>query len=224
MPKKATFLKQKTKTKLTRQAKPTSAGAVAESPAVQINAMPEMEEVASQIGNFIEYWGFKNVHGRIWALLFLAREPLDSRDLTERLGISKALVSMSIADLLEYDVIQKAGTGERGTWIYQANPDVIGVVTNVLRKRERRMLGRIAAATQTLVNLLERQNQESATQELLSRSQKNRADQAALAALSERRIYALNDMVKTAEKSLEGMLSMSEVDFRLFCPFSEIPQ
>lgn len=104
---------------------------------------PEMEDVASQIGEFIEYWGFKNVHGRIWTHLFLAETPLDASDIVERLCISKALVSMSISDLLEYEVIQFAGKSERSTVLYKANPNVTSVIVNVLRKRERRMLSRI---------------------------------------------------------------------------------
>jgi DNA-binding transcriptional regulator GbsR (MarR family) len=114
---------------------------------------PELEDVANQVGGFIEHWGFKNVHGRIWAHLFLALEPLDASQIMERLKISKALTSMSLADLLQYEVIQVAGKGERGCVLYKSNTDLISVISNVLRSRERRMLCRASAAARTLKEL-----------------------------------------------------------------------
>jgi DNA-binding transcriptional regulator GbsR (MarR family) len=112
---------------------------------------PELEELASQVGEFIQYWGFKQVHGRIWTHLFLSDHPLDAGDLGKRLKISKALVSMSIADLMEYDVIQEVGRGDQGTTLYRANPDQTKVIFNVLRRRERRLLSSVKAAWQQLV-------------------------------------------------------------------------
>ena len=29
-------------------------------------------KLSGEIGNFIEYWGFKKIHGKVWALVFLA--------------------------------------------------------------------------------------------------------------------------------------------------------
>lgn len=118
-----------------------------------IRIPPELEDVVNQIGEFTQHWGFKNVHGRIWVHLFLTSEPLDAADLIERLKISKALVSMSINDLIDYDVIQANGKSSRGSTLYRANPDVISVIENVLRKRERHMLSRISTATRLLKKL-----------------------------------------------------------------------
>ena len=88
----------------------------------------ELDALAEQVGEFIQYWGFKKVHGRIWTHLWLSDHPLDAGDLGKRLQISKALVSMSIADLLEYDVIQEVGRGEQGTTLYRSNPDQTQVI------------------------------------------------------------------------------------------------
>lgn len=107
---------------------------------------PEVEELVNQIGGFIQYWGFKNVQGRIWAHLYMSSTPLDAADLMKRLGISKALVSISIKEMIDFDVIQEAGKSERGTTLYRANPEQEKVILNVLRRRERLMLSRISAA------------------------------------------------------------------------------
>lgn len=115
--------------------------------------LPELDDLAEQIGDFIQYWGFKRVHGKIWTHLILSERPLDAADLIERLKISKALVSMSLKDLLSYNVILVAGKSQAGTVLYTANPDVSGVILNVLRQRERRMMARLSAAVQLLKNL-----------------------------------------------------------------------
>lgn len=165
-----------------------------------VKVSPELEDVVAQIGEFIEYWGFKNVHGRIWAHLYLSASPLDAGDLIERLGISKALVSMSISDLMEYDVVQTAGKSPRGTVTYEANPNVTSVVTGVLRKRERRMLSHIAAATKVL------------------RKHKDAG------ALDPERVQLLHEMVASAEESLDAILQLGDVDFKDWKRFDEDPE
>jgi HTH-type transcriptional regulator, glycine betaine synthesis regulator len=74
----------------------------------------ELLETADLIGDFIEYWGFKKVQGRIWASLFLMSEPLNTRQLMELLNISSFLVSISVAELMKYGVILEAGKGRNG--------------------------------------------------------------------------------------------------------------
>ena len=157
---------------------------------------PELEDVANQVGGFIEYWGFKNVHGRIWAHLFLSPHALDASQIMERLSISKALTSISLSELLEYEVIEVAGKGDRGSVLYRANPDLTAVITNVLRGRERRMLCRISAAARTLRELPPKGN---------SRTKR--------VALDSDRINCLTGMIEQAEQCLDGFLAMSKVDF-----------
>lgn len=161
---------------------------------------PELEDVVSQVGGFIEYWGFKNVHGRIWAHLFLAGRPLDSNELIERLHISKALVSMSIADLAEYDVIRTAGKSERGTITYEYNPDITSVIANVLRKRERRLLARLSTATRLLAEM---------PREMDGRCK-----------VLHDRAEHLDQMVKTAETALDDMLMFRDVSFAPWSGFN----
>ena len=160
---------------------------------------PELDDVVSQIGDFIEYWGFKNVHGRIWAHLFLAGCGLDSTELIQRLGISKALVSMSISEMMEYDVIRSGGKSDRGTILYNCNPDLPTVIANVLRKRERRLLARLSAATRTL--------------SAMPREMDGRCG------VTHERIEKLNHMVRTAESTLDGLLMFRDVSFAAFSSF-----
>ena len=111
---------------------------------------PELEELADQIGSFIQYWGFKKIHGKIWAHLYVSAEPLDTAELMKRLKVSKALMSFSIRDLLSYDVIQEVSKGRHGTVYYRANPDLSGVILNVIRGREKKMMAQISASQKLL--------------------------------------------------------------------------
>jgi len=153
----------------------------------------ELDDLAEQVGDFIQYWGFKKVHGRIWTHLFASDHPLDAGDLCKRLKISKALVSMSIADLLEYEVIQEVGKGEQGTLQYAANPDVTRVIFNVLRRRERKMMANIESAHQLL--------EKSAD-----------LDHAASQGLDAARIRYMGDMIGTAKAALETLIAMGPAE------------
>ncbi len=111
---------------------------------------PEIDNLCELVGEFIQYWGFKNIHGKIWFHLFLSQTPLDAKNLMEKLSISKALVSISIRDLLIYDVILEHGLSPDGTRTYVANSDVKAVVERVLRGREKVMMAKIKGSFQNL--------------------------------------------------------------------------
>lgn len=110
----------------------------------------ELTELADRIGDFIHNWGFKRVHGRIWTHLAMAKGPLDAGELIRRLGVSKALISMSLSDLLAYEVILETGKSIKGTTLYKVNPDVMSVICSVVKQREKRLVTRIADAHRAL--------------------------------------------------------------------------
>src|ERR1035437_5061829 len=114
---------------------------------------PELEELAGEVGDFICYWGFKRIHGRLWTHIYLAKVPLDAGRLMQRLKVSKALISLSLNDLLKFDVILEAEKSARGTQTYVANPDVLDVILNVLRRRERKMLSKAETSHKMLSSL-----------------------------------------------------------------------
>lgn len=147
----------------------------------------------------MEYWGFKHVHGRIWSHLFLSEVALDAGDLMERLQISKALVSMSLNELIEYEVIHFAGKGRHGAQLYRPNLNLTDVITGVLRRRERRMLSRLASASRLALELP--------------------SSEAQPLNLSKSRLQALAGMVQAAEASLDAMLALSTADFAPWAQF-----
>lgn len=148
---------------------------------------PELMDLADQVGSFMEYWGFKRIHGHIWIHIFLAKEPMDATTLVKRLDVSKALVSLAIRDLLKYDVIRVVGQGDRRKILFQSNPDLIGVICSVLRMRERKLLSQIMSSHKNLtkVNL----------------------EDSEIIALNKDKIASLGEMIHNAEDTLDALIN-----------------
>ncbi len=91
-------------------------------------------DVCDRVGEFIEYWGFKNIHGRMWTFLALSRHARSQQEIARCLGISKALVSSTISELEEWGLVAPQGT--QRTAPYRATHDVWPVISDVLRTRE----------------------------------------------------------------------------------------
>lgn len=109
-------------------------------------SLPEMKYLSDLVGEFMEYWGFKKIHGRIWTFVYLSEKPIDAAALIKHLGVSKALISLAMKELLDYRVLLESGTSPEGTRLYTANPELQKVITNVLRQREKIMMGKVMAA------------------------------------------------------------------------------
>jgi DNA-binding transcriptional regulator GbsR (MarR family) len=147
---------------------------------------PQISDLANQIGNFLQYWGFKRVHGRIWTVLYLSKNSLDAAALRNRLKISKALVSLSMRDLLRYGVVQEVGKSRRGTTLYRATNDVRHAIVKVLQEREYEMVSRIANSHKEC--------------ERIEPSDLNRLD------VDGDRLKSLSEMISLASSLIQGVL------------------
>lgn len=161
-----------------------------------IDIPKELKELANEVGHFMEYWGFKKIHGQIWAHLYLSERPLDAKDLMNRLDVSKGLISISIKDLLEYDVIQELGKSAEGTKIYGATPNVVKVITSVLRNRELKLLGHSKLALEGLKTLPKHSREK--------------------AEISEERLKLLSKMIATSETSLKAIITLGNLDLSIW--------
>ncbi|PIT99058.1 MAG: hypothetical protein COT74_12530 [Bdellovibrionales bacterium CG10_big_fil_rev_8_21_14_0_10_45_34] len=157
---------------------------------------PEFQELSEQVGEFIAYWGFKKIHGKIWTNLYTSKTPLDAGTLVKRIHVSKALISISLKELIHYGVVQEAGKSSSGTVLYEANPKVTEVIISVLRKREQKMVCHALAAQLRV--------------EQLSDEEKERLG------LCQDRIENLGIMVREANKLLNKLVALKPIHFRLF--------
>jgi DNA-binding transcriptional regulator GbsR (MarR family) len=93
-----------------------------------------VRQVCEAVGEFIEYWGFKAIHGRIWTLLALRNEPVSQIEIAEFLGVSRSLVSQAVAELIEYGLVRPVSDHRNAP--YEAVMDFWPTISDVLRDRE----------------------------------------------------------------------------------------
>ena len=100
----------------------------------------KLSSAAESIGRFIEYWGFKSIHGRIWALIYLSETPISTPEIVDALKISKASASIGINDLIEQSLITASGKVRNGGVTYISNENAGEIVRTILKKRELRLI------------------------------------------------------------------------------------
>jgi DNA-binding transcriptional regulator GbsR (MarR family) len=105
--------------------------------------------VADAIGRLIEFWGFKRPMGRIWTLLYLSSEPLGATELAERLSMSPSAVGLTLGELSEWGVVNKAGRPGERRYFFTAETSIWKLVRRVLRERELVLLREAAAALES---------------------------------------------------------------------------
>jgi DNA-binding transcriptional regulator GbsR (MarR family) len=102
-----------------------------------------MQKLCLSVGNFIRYWGFRRIHGAVWAQLYLSKTPLSCSDLTRMLGHSKALISPALLELSQYELIREVPGPNDKTKLFAPTENINEIINNVLKKREAKMLEQI---------------------------------------------------------------------------------
>ena len=102
-----------------------------------------LENIVDGIGSFIEYWGFRKIHGRIWGLLYLSTRPLSTPEVVQKLGVSKALASGAINELLDHNLIERVGQVKFGGITYEVTKSPAQVVREIIQQRELVLLDQI---------------------------------------------------------------------------------
>lgn len=86
--------------------------------------------------------------GRIWALLYLAPEPLGAAEIGEQLRMSAGAVSMALSELVKWGAVKKTWRpGERRDY-YEAETSIGKLVQRVLRERELSLVRQFAETLQ----------------------------------------------------------------------------
>ncbi len=102
-----------------------------------------MRELSMSIGDFIHYWGFRRIHGALWAQLFVSSTPLSVTELARRLDVSKALVSPALTELAKYGLIREVPAPDDRSVLFEAVGEAGEVVRKILKSREVPMLEKI---------------------------------------------------------------------------------
>lgn len=102
---------------------------------------PALYRACEAVGQVVELWGFKRVHGMIWMYVYMQGGAVTTKDIQGALGISAGLVSMSLAELQHWAVVHRhSAPGERKDF-YTAEANIGRPILKVLREREAYQLG-----------------------------------------------------------------------------------
>ncbi|MFN8529869.1 MAG: ArsR family transcriptional regulator [Anaerolineae bacterium] len=108
------------------------------------------------LGQLLDYFGFSKVMGQLYGAMLLSDKPLCLDDLVERLDISKANASMNMRTLENLGMVRqvwvKGSSGRRK--FYEAETDFWQIITNILKGREMRDVGRALLVMDDNVKLL----------------------------------------------------------------------
>ncbi|MFQ5675753.1 MAG: GbsR/MarR family transcriptional regulator [bacterium] len=151
------------------------------------------QALANSVGDFIKYWGFKEIHGRIWVHVYLSENPITAKELTTRLGVTKGLVSTALAELIAYQVVEKVNIGDARSPGYQSNTDLVQVINNILRNRELKLTTKI------------KEDSEALAKEMMDASP-----------LMLEKIHKLQDMTQFAVESLQKLLNSKVISTERF--------
>lgn len=132
-------------------------------------ALSDWEEWAvNAVGRVIEFWGFKENYGRIWALLYIRDEPMTAADIQQTFGLSKGAVSMLLQDLEQWKVIARVQNPGGRARLYAAESSFIKMMKRVVNERE---LELIDGVEKDLVDAIARARKDDARPRQLERLQ-----------------------------------------------------
>jgi len=101
---------------------------------------PNYLRAAKAVGSFIEFWGFKRIHGMIWFVLYTSPRPLSQSELVAITRFSKASISLALKEMLGWGVIHLVPAHKGKERFYTAETHLGKMVRNVLERREKAIL------------------------------------------------------------------------------------
>ncbi len=101
---------------------------------------PMVQAFILHFGEMGSRWGINRTVGQIYALLYVSEDPLNAEQISERLGLSRSNVSMSLKELQSWRLVQLQHLpGDRKD--YFATPDdVLDIALTLLEERRKREL------------------------------------------------------------------------------------
>jgi DNA-binding transcriptional regulator GbsR (MarR family) len=158
--------------------------------------------VSDTVGHLMELWGFKRNMGRVWTVLYLAGEPLTARQLQQRLQLSAGAVSMTLAELARWGVVQKSWVqGDRRDF-FEAEANLWKMISRVIREREQAEIVRAIEAFEDALVALKREAEERG---LLDQTAKR-------VRVQRERIERLLELAKLGRSMLDALISNARID------------
>ncbi|MDZ4769696.1 MAG: hypothetical protein SGJ24_11255 [Chloroflexota bacterium] len=159
------------------------------------------DDMLSGLGQLASYFGFGKVMGQMFGALLMSARPLSLDDLVERLGISKANVSVNMRTLENLGMAREVyvkGAGGRRKY-YVAEGDFWQIVSNILQGREMRDVDRALMVMDANIRRLK------------SESPTLTEDERATAVVYMARMEQMRGLFEFARMMIQAILSQVEV-------------
>jgi len=108
-----------------------------------------IRHLCDAVGDFIEYWGFKAIHGKVWAILALRRDPMSQTEIAEFLKVSRSLVNGAIRELSDFGLVQPINDHRNSP--YRAVVDIWPTISDILREREWLLIANAKMAVESAI-------------------------------------------------------------------------
>jgi len=103
-----------------------------------MNLPPLIQSFVLHFGEMGSHWGINRTVGQIYALLFVAEQPLHADDIVEQLGVSRSNVSMGLKELQAWRLVRLSHQpGDRREY-FSAPDDVWVIFKTLAEERQRR--------------------------------------------------------------------------------------
>ncbi|MBK8026322.1 MAG: hypothetical protein IPK19_34265 [Chloroflexi bacterium] len=155
------------------------------------------DDMLAGLGQLSEYFGFSKVFGQLYAALLMSDCPLCLDDLVERLDISKANVSITMRTLENMGMVRQVwvkGSSPRRKY-YSAETDFWQIISNILKSRELRDVGRALDVMDANIKRLK--------QELPDMTDEDRA----IAGVYTERMRQMRELFEFAQMMIQAILS-----------------
>jgi DNA-binding transcriptional regulator GbsR (MarR family) len=103
-----------------------------------MNLPPLIQTFVLHFGEMGSRWGINRTVGQIYALLFLAPEPLCADDIVSRLGFSRSNVSMGLKELVAWNLVQLRHKPDDRRDFYTTPDDIWQIVRTLVEERKKR--------------------------------------------------------------------------------------
>lgn len=117
----------------------------------------ELVQLAVRIGRLMKFWGFKEVHGRIWTLVYLSETALTSPDIMSTLSLSKSATNMALSDLKQFNLIEFAGIDDTRHQRYKTNLNFEQVLSKMFSVRFESLADELKSSLKALESVATRQ-------------------------------------------------------------------
>jgi len=103
-----------------------------------MNLPPLIQTFVLHFGEMGSRWGINRTVGQIYALLFLAPEPLCADDIVTRLGFSRSNVSMGLKELQAWNLVHLRHKPDDRRDFYTTPDDLWQIVRTLVEQRKKR--------------------------------------------------------------------------------------